>query len=81
MQAGGLPGAIFVCADTLSDLHLVIQQDDMSGDRGGGHGQPGQQRVMIGPPPSSLGADPVPKTQLAMVRLGEDMCYHLIALE
>jgi hypothetical protein len=58
------------CADPLTDLHLIIQQDDGSSDRGGGRGWPWRWRVAIGPPPSSSGGDPVTKAQLAAS--GED---------
>jgi hypothetical protein len=70
----------FACTDSLTNVCLIIQQDDESGDRGGGCGRPWRWRLALGPPPSSSGGDPVPKAQLAMVRPGEDMCHHLIGL-
>jgi hypothetical protein len=55
----------FACADSLANLHLIIQQDDGRGDRGGGRGRPWKWRVTIGPPSSSSVGDPALKAQLA----------------
>jgi hypothetical protein len=54
----------FTCADSSIDLHLIVQHDDGSGNRGGGRWWPWQQRVATGPLPSSSGGDPVLKAQL-----------------
>jgi hypothetical protein len=51
----------FACADSLTDLRLITQQDDESGDCDGGRGWPWWRRVTIGPLPSSSGGDPVLK--------------------
>jgi hypothetical protein len=70
----------FACADLLTNLHLVIQQENGRGDHGRGQGRTWHRRLVIGPPPSLSGGDPVLKTELAKVHPGEDKCRHLIAL-